>query len=78
MSDKNKLWHMCWDISGLLRFSDRKLSKLFVERSGREVREWLNRQVAEGKEVIPLGKACEGFSYQTGCPGHAPEPKEAE
>jgi hypothetical protein len=24
----------------------------------------------KGWEVLPLGQPCEGFSYQTGCPGH--------
>ena len=28
--------------------------------------EWL----AKGIEMIPIGTPCEGFSYQTGCPGH--------
>jgi hypothetical protein len=32
--------------------------------------------LAQGKRVIPFGKPCEGFSYQTGCPGHdVEEPK---
>lgn len=30
----------------------------------------------EGKKVIPIGKACEGFSYETGCPGHLIEEEE--
>jgi len=24
----------------------------------------------EGKKVLPLSDECEGFSYETGCPGH--------
>jgi hypothetical protein len=30
---------------------------------------WLMDQLVEGKRVLPMGP-CEGFSYQTGCPGH--------
>jgi hypothetical protein len=65
--------HMCVDIEGVLRWSDRDLAKLFTEdgahRSGAYVRDWLRLQLAQGKRVLPMGK-CEGFDYQTGCPGH--------
>lgn len=31
----------------------------------------------EGKKVLPFGPACEGFSYESGCPGHeAKEPQD--
>jgi hypothetical protein len=67
--------HVCVDIEGVLRCSDKQLSKLFIEddgshRPGRYVRDWLRMQLAQGKRVLPAGKPCEGFSYQTGCPGH--------
>jgi len=66
--------HMCVDIAGILRQSDKMLGNLFMDegrhRRGKEVREWLKLQLAQGKRVLPMGKACEGFSYQTGCPGH--------
>lgn len=29
-------------------------------------------RLAEGKRVLPMGP-CEGFSFQTGCPGHEDE-----
>lgn len=70
--------HMCVDISGVLRWPDKDLAKLFKEddgthRSGAYVRDWLKLQLAQGKKVLPMGKPCEGFSYQTGCPGHPVE-----
>jgi hypothetical protein len=34
-----------------------------------EAIEWLMDRLGEGKRVLPMGP-CEGFSYQTGCPGH--------
>jgi hypothetical protein len=57
--------HMCVDIAGILRQSDKMLGNLFtdegVHRRGKEVREWLKLQLAQGKRVLPMGKACEGF-----------------
>lgn len=70
--------HMCVNINGLLKRDDELLGKLFtdngVNRPGSEVREWLKLQLTEGKRVLPMGD-CEGFDFQTGCPGHEiPEP----
>lgn len=67
--------HMCVNIEGVLRWPDSKLRNLFMDdngfrRPGREVRDWLRLQLAHGKRVLPIGKPCEGWSYQTGCPGH--------
>ena len=28
------------------------------------------QELAQGHRMLPVGKACEGFSYETGCPGH--------
>jgi hypothetical protein len=70
-----KEWHLCISIEGLLTYSDRRLSHLFTDsgkqRPGAIVRQWLKLQLAQGKRVLPFGKECEGFSYQTGCPGHS-------
>jgi hypothetical protein len=76
--------HCCIDIRGMLKWSKPKLRGAFRDASGRpltadEVREHLFDCLAEGKKVLPLGEECEGFSYQTGCPGHredAPAPGE--
>ena len=71
----SKTVHMCVDIEGVLRWSDRELAKLFTADNGATmrghyVRDWLKLQLAQGKRVLPMGKPCEGFSYETGCPGH--------
>ena len=67
-------YHMCIDISGVLRWSDSKLVKLFTDEGrqcgGKYVRDWLKLQLAQGKRVLPMSKDCEGFSYIDGCPGH--------
>jgi len=66
--------HMWVDISGVLRWPDKKLSGMFQDefgnnQPGRVVREYLRIQLAHGKKVLPIGE-CEGFSFETGCPGH--------
>jgi hypothetical protein len=35
-----------------------------------EAIEWLYDELAKGRRVLPMGPPCEGFSYETGCPGH--------
>lgn len=67
--------HMCVSIEGVLCWPTQKLNKLFTNDDGTkprgsQARDWLKLQLAQGKKVLPMGKACEGFSYQTGCPGH--------
>lgn len=70
--------HMCVDITGVLRWSDRDLSKLFTEngatKPGSYIRDWLKLQLAQGKQVLPMSEECDGFSYQSGCPGHPAAP----
>jgi hypothetical protein len=67
--------HMCMCIDGMLRWPDKDLKGLLVDDKGnpqlpRVVRDWLKIEKLKGRRVIPFGKACEGFSYETGCPGH--------
>lgn len=74
--------HMCIDIAGVLRWPDRDLAKLFtddgIKRPGSYVRDWLKLQLALGKRVLPFSDCpCEGFSYETGCPGHPYEEEKA-
>lgn len=74
--------HLSLDIGGALRWSGRQLRGMFVHDDGRkmtadEVRGVLIDQLKLGRHVLPLGTPCEGFSYQTGCPGH-PAPDDGE
>lgn len=67
--------HMCLSIRGALRWTDRQLKGLITDNAGHrltgsEVREYLMDRLSEGKKVLPCSDDCEGFSYETGCPGH--------
>lgn len=66
--------HLCLDVEGALR-TYRQWAGAFHENGRRlsaaEVRKYLIDQLALGRRVIPLTEPpCEGFSYETGCPGH--------
>ena len=39
------------------------------ECTDKEARDYLKECLNKGYKVIPFGE-CEGFDYQTGCPGH--------
>ena len=41
-----------------------------TDASDYEAEEFLMDQLVLGREKIPFGEPCEGFSYITGCPGH--------
>lgn len=64
--------HLCLDVSGAIR---NKMFSGFRDEQGKRMsrkaahQELLNLQ-AQGIKVIPIGERCEGFSYETGCPGH--------
>lgn len=67
--------HMCLDIRGALAWPDRKLAGMFTDKAtGKPAPAWAVRDelldhVAKGHRVFPMCK-CEGFSFETGCPGH--------
>lgn len=69
--------HMCLSVRGALKTMTKKqLVSMFDHDGGRrmtadEARDALLDELAKGHEVIPFGKACEGFDYSGGgCPGH--------
>jgi hypothetical protein len=69
--------HVCISVSGALRnFKPREWRNCVTDDDGNYVtpevfREYLLQCQAEGKDVIPFGKPCEGFDYTGGgCPGH--------
>jgi len=69
-----KTFHLAIDVEGLLRAPDREVAGL-VRINGKpatahQARQWLRIQEMNGRKVLPCGEACEGFSYETGCPGH--------
>lgn len=71
-----KTLHVCLDLRGAIRnFQASKWKRVVTDDSGRylspdEVKEFFLDELASGKRVIPYGKACDGFDFQKGCPGH--------
>lgn len=66
--------HCCMDIRGALH-NIKQLVGSVTNDEGRkldrdEIFSWLCDELAKGRRVLPFGKPCEGFDYQTGCPGH--------
>lgn len=71
-----RILHCVLDIQGVLDWPSARLVGLFRHSDGRvataeEARAQLRDLLAEGKAMLPLGGPCDGFSYKTGCPGHA-------
>ena len=53
-------WQRTWKADPIARaLADRHYSRRTV-----------GAELAKGHEVVPIGSACEGFSYTHGCPGH--------
>lgn len=70
-----KTIHLSLSVRGTLLKSDRELRGWLMDDSGRELspraaRMALMDELAKGREVLPCGPVCEGWSYITGCPGH--------
>ena len=69
-----KTVHMCLNIEGVLRWPDKELEGWIKDDNGNyldghNARLALKLEQARGRRVLPYGE-CEGFDYQTGCPGH--------
>lgn len=80
--------HMCQSVTGPLTnwsAAEWRAATRYITRDDgsrftpSDLRAAFVNELAQGHKVIPLGKPCEGFSYETGCPGHpiseAPEPE---
>ena len=76
-----KLYHMSLDLRGALHnWSDREFRGLLKHNDGRtmtvrEAKDALLDEIAKGHKLIPC-TPCDGFDYQTGCPGHE-QPEDA-
>jgi hypothetical protein len=75
----SKTIHMCMDVKGVLSWPPKEFNRMFkgsVKRDDgtimppEEFRFYLMEELEKGHKVIPLSDKCEGFDYQTGCPGH--------
>jgi hypothetical protein len=73
-----KSFHVCIDVRGAIRnaHDENSTARCFTHDDGRpatldEGLDFLMDQLAAGRNVIPMGEACEGFDYSGGgCPGH--------
>jgi hypothetical protein len=71
-----KTHHMCLSVRGALMNWTRREYTMLRHTDGRnmtadEGKRALLDELAKGREVIPMGPACEGFDYSGGgCPGH--------
>jgi hypothetical protein len=69
--------HMCIDLQGALNnWSDRRWKGVCTDpETGRalepfQVRAIFLDELNKGHRVYPMTSECEGFDYETGCPGH--------
>ncbi len=75
----SRVLHMTIDIRGALDMPRGATRRMLRRSDGsiptyEEVRVWLLDRLQEGKRRLPVGEPCEGFSYETGCPGHEEPP----
>lgn len=75
--------HMSANIEGMLRnYGKKSMAGLIEDENGKpmsdkQARLFLAECKAKGWRLIPCGD-CEGFDYQTGCPGHPVTNEEPE
>jgi hypothetical protein len=67
------LKHICQSVEGALRNWKKRDWNAVAQSNNSTATEMENHfwdLHSKGTKVIPIGEPCEGFSYQTGCPGH--------
>ncbi len=76
--------HICISVDGVLAMSpsqfEREFDNVVRDHTGKmmttaEVRRHFEEARDKGYKVLPMNGECEGFSYETGCPGHVIKPK---
>lgn len=76
--------HMSISVNGVLAIKPRDFDQQFNgvvrDHTGKvmttaEVRREFEEARDKGYKVLPMNGKCEGFSYETGCPGHVIKPK---
>lgn len=66
-------FHICISIEGALKNWKNSEWKHIAKQNNctvADVKNYFVESLKEGKRVLPFGEPCEGFSYETGCPGH--------
>lgn len=69
--------HLSQSVDGALRHwskTDWRDNGADNNMSGDELRARFLTLKHQGVKLLPIGNDCEGFSYETGCPGHMEEP----
>lgn len=76
----SKIVHCCISVRGVLNYDKRMMKQAtkWITIRGRQVtpqelRDAFMDELAQGHEVLPYGKMCEGFDFKEGCPGHRSE-----
>lgn len=65
--------HIVLSLSGALNnWKDKEWKSTAAENgmTPKQLKKTFEMYVLDGKKVIPFGGPCEGFNYETGCPGH--------
>ncbi len=65
--------HVCQSVSRALKNWKKKTWEAMGrdnDMTAAQIKERFRILEFEGIKVLPIGKECEGFSYETGCPGH--------
>lgn len=68
-----KTFHFCQSVGGAIKNWKKKDWEVVAKDNKTTVnrlKEKFRIMEFEGIKVIPIGEKCEGFSDQTGCPGH--------
>lgn len=66
-------YHVCQSVEGALKNWKKSDWKFIAKSNGctpEQAKESFWDYLREGKQVIPIGKECDRFSYVDGCPGH--------
>jgi hypothetical protein len=66
----NTIVHMCVSREGLIRNLRRGVWKASDVSSGYTKKQLIAKLEAMTDRVLPMGKPCEGFDPDKGCPGH--------
>jgi len=75
MPEATHHFHVGLSVRGYLTGPDKDCRRLFRHPGGRwfsaaEAKAQLAEELAAGREVLPFGVPCDGWSYADGCPGH--------
>lgn len=68
-----RIIHVCQSVDGALRNWSKSDWKHMADTNNVSIgyaKKWMELQRHLGRKVVPIGDKCEGFNYESGCPGH--------